>query len=512
MGSKKPIQIAEQKALLDQLNNLANDALESVWSEDGQLFKHLSESFIIQENHNSKSEKEETVLPLQSVQKRLKALENPSQFFKGMIKCHSLIITEGNEDSLDLGYLAPEDYPEHFAWATSVLLNKLYRGRKNNLNALIDSFKKAENHDQFVEILKNDISPDLIDKANNFDQEFEQLNSDLARNPNTVSDFDFLNNAYGLAHLLAEKSNNTATNLPYYHYNLILNAYLDSLTEEECEDSLICQIYANIISVTDYQAMIHSLKITDSFDNILFEHETSLKLKLKEIRNAQDDEEPFDQLNSIQETFITQTLKKIAEYRYKNIQEQALAKTYQDINQLFTDLLNGNINEINFQVNLDKLITKYEPGTDFFTKITAYVVAIIDYITNKDKDTLPRYWNLNKLKAYKGEFAQNFINYLNKLSAPAKKEFLTDYAMNLEHKITSSSQIASLNNSDEKEIVETESADEGTISSVSSQATSKASFWFKRCKDFNGDGDISELIREAVTIEKALVSIAAPGA
>lgn len=510
MGSKKPTQIAEQKALLDKLNTLANDALESVWSEEGQLFDHLSQSFLIQQHHTRESQDVETVLPLQSIQKRLKALENPSQFFNGMIKCYSLIIKTDNEDSLDLGYLAPEDYPEHFAWATSVLLKKLYRGRKSNLNALIESFKKAENLGNFAQILIDDISPELVDKANNFDQEFEQLKSVMIQNPESVSDFDFLNNAYGRAHLLAKKTNDTVTNLPYYHYNLILNNYLDALTDKERQENSLAQIYANIIPITDYQAMIHALKITDTFDDTLFEYETTFKLKLKEIRNTQEDKEPLDELNRIQEAFITQTLKKIAEYRYKNIQEQKLAKTYKAIDQLFTELLEGNINEINFQVNLDKLITKYEPGTDIFTKITAYVVAIIDYITNKDKETLPKYWNLNKLKTYKGEFAQNFINYLNKLSAPAKKEFLTDYANNLESKISINSHTSSLNNSDEKE--ELESADEGTASSVSTYATSKASFWFKRCKDFNGDGDISELIREAVTIEKALVTNAAPGA
>ncbi len=513
MSKKNSIQSPEQNALLDELLFLGKETLESVWAEDGKLHDFLNQRYFIQQNFadNAKDETNisdfEAAHALKLVKKRIEALENPSKFFKAMVKCHSLIESKSDsEDSLTLGYLADEDYPEHFAWAIDILLRHFFRGRKNKLNTLIERFKDSDNHQPFKEILLRDISPSDLEHLQTITEEQDNLHHKLVSEKETISDFDFLNNAYGLAHLNARENDADCAQIPYYDYNVIVNSYLDSEDDDELK-----RIYARLIAFTDYEATINSLTQHSAFDIALFEHETALKLRLKVLKSAEEEEEPFNSLNLIEESAISSTLKKIAEYRYSNSQEQKLADTYEDINDIFTSLLEGEINEVEFQVNLDKLITKYEPGTSFWTKIIAYISAIADYITNKDRETLPRYWHLDKLKAYKGEFGQKFINYLNKLSHDAKKEFLLEYASKLELKLNPSSNPASPNHSNKSDSNEdkaddkSESADE-VSSSASSLTTSKASFWFKKCRDYTGNEDISELMREAMTIEKALVS------
>jgi len=98
MIHRNPFLRDDQNALMADIQATWIDTLQKVWEEKGKLQQSMSNRFQIQQNYASYSHLIENEIaknrellhpkPYKILEKRKTALENPTQFFNGLVRCY----------------------------------------------------------------------------------------------------------------------------------------------------------------------------------------------------------------------------------------------------------------------------------------------------------------------------------------------------------------------------------------------------------------------------------------
>ena len=546
MGSNNPLLRSNQNLLVAKLQRNWQNTIRNIWDEEGPLFISLSDSYLIHKSIPKFSDKlhdhtKNTVKELDILRtienNRRKLLEVPETFFKSLLRCNDYSEINSNDNGLDLKLP-----PEHFAWATNVLLSKFFRMNEEQMSTLMENLENSEYYECYKNALLEDLEASKVQQLkleNIKDKQIafaNRLNDETIR----ISDYDFFNIVYGIS-LLDGKNEDSRER--YLQANDVVIAYLDQNPDKDNKlHKNLKNIYTQIIQFLSYRTELktllfspdltsklpvscrtssneidgsevtaeikqkHTRSFKETFDIELLELEKRLQNRLHELKNIEEKNLLLTSLKQIELEAITESLTLIATYRCTVVSQNHLGDIYQSFNEDFTQLLEGKINEIEFEARVNHLIKKYTPDQNILKKLITYIIAIIDFLTGKDKNQLPALLNVEDLKKYAKSFRKDFINYLNKLSFEAKEKFIQDYADKLELKLAD---LSSEKNTPRAE-TQKSTSEKSSSGTDSSQPPAMAPL-ITKFRSFHDDisDSFEKLVEEARELESALISASA---
>ena len=546
MGSNNPLLRSNQNLLVAKLQRNWQNTIRNIWDEEGPLFISLSDSYLIHKSIPKFSDKlhdhtKNTVKELDILRtienNRRKLLEVPETFFKSLLRCNDYSEINSNDNGLDLKLP-----PEHFAWATNVLLSKFFRMNEEQMSTLMENLENSEYYECYKNALLEDLEASKVQQLkleNIKDKQIafaNRLNDETIR----ISDYEFFNIVYGIS-LLDGKNEDSRER--YLQANDVVIAYLDQNPDKDNKlHKNLKNIYTQIIQFLSYRTELktllfspdltsklpvscrtssneidgsevtaeikqkHTRSFKETFDIELLELEKRLQNRLHELKNIEEKNSLLTSLKQIELEAITESLTLIATYRCTVVSQNHLGDIYQSFNGDFTQLLEGKINEIEFEARVNHLIKKYTPDQNILKKLITYIIAIIDFLTGKDKNQLPALLNVEDLKKYAKSFRKDFINYLNKLSFEAKEKFIQDYADKLELKLAD---LSSEKNTPRAE-TQKSTSEKSSSGTDSSQPPAMAPL-ITKFRSFHDDisDSFEKLVEEARELESALISASA---